>query len=321
MWGSTDEVAAEERVEWYRDLVSRSVVPYELAVTDPATFRVHSARLSLGHVSLSRHVAAGHQVRRNMRLIRRGDAEHYILGLVTHGGFDLSQGRAASRLEAGDVVLWDTSHPCTAALPGPGDTGMMVLTIPRAMITLPANRLDAALGSKFTTQRGLGALFRQFLSWLNAHAAECAPRELPALEQTALGLASGLLAQRLDSTDQLPSETRQQVLLRHIDAFIDHQLCDPRLAPRSIAAHHHISLRTLYALFDSREESVASLIRRRRLERCRTDLANSSQPIHAIAVRWGFTSASAFTHAFRRAFDTTPRAYRRSLPAQPGQTT
>ncbi|MFD9949903.1 helix-turn-helix domain-containing protein [Nonomuraea sp. NPDC059022] len=319
MWGSTDEVAAGERVEWYRDLVSRSAVPYDLAVTDPATFRVHSAMLSLGQVTLSRHIAAGHQVWRNMRLIRRGDAEHYLLGLVTHGSFDLSQGRAAVRLEAGDVVLWDTSHPCTAALPGPGNTELTVLNIPRTMITLPADRLDAALGSRFTTGQGLGALFRQFLTCLHTHAAECAPQELPALEQTALDLASGLLAQRLNATDRLPPETRQQVLLRRIDTFIDHQLTDPQLAPRSIAAHHHISLRTLYALFDNRDEGVASLIRRRRLERCRTDLANSSQPIHTIAVRWGFASPSAFTHAFRRAFGLTPRAYRRSLPAPPGQ--
>ncbi|MFI6389941.1 helix-turn-helix transcriptional regulator [Nonomuraea sp. NPDC050547] len=166
----------------------------------------------------------------------------------------------------------------------------------------------------------MGHPFRQFLTCLHIHAAECAPHELPALEQTALDLASGLLAQRLSASDLLPPETRQQVLLRRMDTFIGHQLTDPRLAPRSIAAHHHISLRTLYALFGSREEGVAALIRRRRLERCRADLAHSGRPIHAIALRCGFASPSAFTHAFRRAFGITPRAYRRSLPAPPGRT-
>ncbi|MFI6909409.1 helix-turn-helix domain-containing protein [Nonomuraea sp. NPDC050394] len=150
--------------------------------------------LSLGQVSLSRHIAAGHQLWRTMRLIRR------------------------------------------------------------TMITLPANRLDAALGSRFITRQGLGALFRQFLTCLRTPAAECAPQELPALEQTAL----------------------------------DH----------------------------GREEGVAALIRRRRPERCRTDPARSNQPIQAIALRWGFASPSAFTHAFRRAFGITPPR----LPAPPGRT-
>jgi len=60
-------------------------------------------------------------------------------------------------------------------------------------------------------------------------------------------------------------------------------------------------------------EGVAATIRRRRLERCRADLARPDlrqQLIQTIAARWGFTSTTAFSRTFRTAYDITPRDYR-----------
>ncbi|MEE1770360.1 helix-turn-helix transcriptional regulator [Streptomyces sp. JV185] len=80
-----------------------------------------------------------------------------------------------------------------------------------------------------------------------------------------------------------------------------------------MAGHHHLSLRSLHALFRDEPEGVAGTIRRRRLEGCRADLARTDlrrQPIQTIAARWGFTSAAAFSRTFRTAYGTTPRDYR-----------
>jgi AraC-like DNA-binding protein len=59
---------------------------------------------------------------------------------------------------------------------------------------------------------------------------------------------------------------------------------------------------------------VAGCIRTWRLEHCRRDLADCTlrdRPIHAIAARWGFTSAAHFTRTFRAAYGLTPKDYRR----------
>ncbi|MFB9964293.1 helix-turn-helix domain-containing protein [Sinosporangium siamense] len=299
--------------------MSRSLAPHEVTITDSKVFHVRFRGLSLGQIELSQQIEAGHRDRRTPQLIRQSDPEHYLLGLIKRGHIGFSRNRTDVRMETGDVVLWDTSHPYVAAPLDSEGTVVTVLSIPRAMFSLPANGLDAALGSRFTTRRGLGALYRQFLTALETNGAECSPEDLRSLEQTALSLASGLLAQQLNVG--LPPETRQQVMLRRIDAFIDHHLADPQLSPRSIAARHNISLRGLYALFDGRDESVASSVRRRRLERCRTDLADPGLrglPIHAIAARWGFASPSTFAHAFRQAFGTTPVAYRSSMRMSSG---
>jgi AraC-like DNA-binding protein len=68
---------------------------------------------------------------------------------------------------------------------------------------------------------------------------------------------------------------------------------DPTLTPAMIAAAHHVSVRYLYRLFETEQSRVAAWIRQRRLERCPRDLldpALRTQPVSAIAGRWGSPS-------------------------------
>jgi AraC-like DNA-binding protein len=52
------------------------------------------------------------------------------------------------------------------------------------------------------------------------------------------------------------------------------------------------------------------VLRQRRLRAAREQLVSTSHPVKRIAVECGFTSASAFIHAFRAELNTTPKAYR-----------
>jgi AraC-like DNA-binding protein len=76
---------------------------------------------------------------------------------------------------------------------------------------------------------------------------------------------------------------------------------------------HHISVRALHRLFEEQDTTVTDLIRTRRLENCRRDLADPRQrqhPVRAIAARWGYPDPANFTRSFRAAYGVTPRAYR-----------
>ncbi|MCD4847863.1 MAG: AraC family transcriptional regulator [Candidatus Aegiribacteria sp.] len=64
-------------------------------------------------------------------------------------------------------------------------------------------------------------------------------------------------------------------------------------------------------------ETLASLIRRLRLERAAFRLLNGVEPIMLIAIRAGYDSNQSFTRAFKTAFGETPsdfKKYRKSIP-------
>ncbi|MFF3552137.1 AraC-like ligand-binding domain-containing protein [Streptomyces tsukubensis] len=311
-WVSHDTVAASDKAEWFNDMISRTVAPHRMALLDPATFHARTGVLELGRVSVAYHEFGAQESWRTPQHIRRSDPGHYFLGLVTGGGMRVQQGRNHAGLGPGDGVLFDTSHPYSAGTTSPEGSRVLLLSIPRTAVSLPAGRLDALLAGGFPARDGIGAILGNFLGSLRHHAAECSPGELEALERSAVVLASALLAQQLDIGDALPVETKEEVALRQILAFIENHLDDPELTPQTVAARHHMSLSGLYGLFRTQEEGVAARIRRRRLERCRAELvsARGPRPIHAIAARWGFTSNTAFSRTFKAAYGMSPRAYR-----------
>jgi AraC-like DNA-binding protein len=128
------------------------------------------------------------------------------------------------------------------------------------------------------------------------------------------------LAGRLDRPEEVPAAISQRALLLRVHAFIEGGLADHRLTPAAVARAHHVSLRSLYKLFEPERTSVAGLIRERRLERCRRDLldpALAARPVSAIAACWGLTNPAHFSRAFRAAYGVSPVEYRRLGDARP----
>ena len=78
-----------------------------------------------------------------------------------------------------------------------------------------------------------------------------------------------------------------------------------------------MSLRALHALFEDTDVSVAALVRRSRLARCRSDPERpGSGSVTEIAFRWGFTDAAHFSNVFKREFGLSPREVRRAASAR-----
>lgn len=316
MWSvvSTGEVPAGDRFDWYSDVVSSEVMPAALSCERPAEFRGEAAVLDLGEIRASRFSLSPLRSRRTAAMIRRGDPEEYQLALLRQGATSLSQHRSECTVGAGDLMLWDTSRPSDNQMPaGGGEVRATILMLPRDVLPLPTQRLDQVLARRIPGDRGTAAVLASFMASLETHGAECTPEELRRLGAVAVDLAAACLAQQSDADDLLPAEARTRALVRKVHAFIEHNLGDPELDPAAVAAHHHISVRTLHQLFHGQGEGVHARIRRRRLERCRADLADPAlrnRPVGAVAARWGFSGPVVFSRSFREAYGVSPTEFR-----------
>ncbi|MGG8408819.1 helix-turn-helix domain-containing protein [Streptomyces sp. 12297] len=341
MWAtvSSDELPAGDRFDWFSDMVAREVVPTAISSERPAEFRAEAAVLDLGELRVSRLAYAPLRSRRTPALIRRGDPEQYQLAMVSKGSMVMSQHGNECHAHAGDLVFWDTSRPSDARAPAPDapDHQLVILQLPRNALPLQAHRLDRLLARRIPGGSGTAAMLASFMSNLVDHGDQCAPAELGRLGAVAADLAATCLAQHLGAGELLPAEVRARAQLRRIHAFIEHHLGDPDLSPSVIAARHSMSVRSLHQLFrnhghsqdrpekekpneretekerERERESVHALIRRRRLERCRADLARTgprAHPVGVIAARWGFSGPAVFSRSFREAYGLSPSEFR-----------
>ncbi|MGW7056180.1 AraC-like ligand-binding domain-containing protein [Streptomyces sp. NPDC054887] len=302
-----------DRFEWFLETVSNEVMPLSLSSDRRDNFHADIQDTSLGSVALSAFEFSPMRAWRSAKHIRQGDPEGYQLVLVTQGSFRVSQeGREA--LVAGDFVLSDTSRPMLTECLSDGDpVHALTLQIPRSALPLSPRSLEPLLVHRLPAQKGATAILAGFVRTLHTQAAHCGTEALHSMGSATIDLVTACLAQHLDSLDGAPIEARSELMLQRILRFIEHNLGDPDLSPRTIAERHNVSLRTLYTLFDSEPTSIAGVIRRRRLERCHTDLARPEmdhRTVQAIAARWGFTNPTTFSRAFRDAYGLTPTEHR-----------
>lgn len=313
---STAEVAARERVDFWRDVSSRLWVPYELRCERELAsgFRARAGVSELGPMQVALMTSVRHTVLRTPKLIRGADPEVFKLGVIDRGAGRMTQDDRCTDFSVGDLILFDTSRPYEAGFhPDTLVNRLLLLSFPRSVLPFPPRDLRRLSGVRIPGAQGIGALSSQFMLRLARHMDELGPADIARLSTLTLDMLTVALAGALDTESLVPPHTRRRALMARIHAFIRDNLGDTRLTPHAIAAAHHISRRYLHKLFQEEGHTVAGWVRERRLEQCRRDLADprlATRPIGAIAARWGFTNAAHFSQAFRAAHGLSPRQFR-----------
>ncbi|CAL9334193.1 helix-turn-helix domain-containing protein [Streptomyces sp. enrichment culture] len=318
---STDGVPAADRFGWWADMVSDEVMPVTIRSAHAARFRGGVEAVGMPHSQVAAFSFSPMTARRSPVQIRRRDPQEYFLVLVHGSPIRLEQARGVACLGAGDMALFSTSAPLVCDFPDQGrQIRLTLLRLPRTALPLAGGRADRLLAEPLHRGgAGSAGLLGSYLRGLPAAARTCGPAELARLGQIGADLAATVLAGRLGAEETLPAETRKAVLHARIRSFIEHHLGDPGLHPAAIAAHHHISVRSLHLLFRRDQETVGAMIRRMRLERCHADLADPAldhRTIAATAARWGFRDPADFSRAFRRAYGVSPSEVRAQARAQ-----
>lgn len=294
---------------WCR-LVARSFVPLEVTSDRARSFRGMMQCRTMEDISIVAVAAERHAVLRTPALIRAGGSRYFKLSIMLSGSGLLIQDNREALLLPGDIAVYDTHRPYT--LEFDSDFRSLVLMFPQQLVDLPASAISQLMAIKMSGDAGLGKVISPFLIEMSRNLDQLSGASGARLAHNAVDLVTTMFSAELDISRGADRSPRAQLMAR-IRSYIEANLWDAELSPASVAAAHFISYRYLHVLFREENETVANLIRNRRLQQIRRELrdpVHAERSISAIAARWGFSDAAHFSRIFRATFDSTPSEYR-----------
>ncbi len=311
-----EDLPSADRFAYWYEMTTKAYVPTVMDTRHRSDFRAETEGVNLRSMQIFASVHSPLACRRTARMIRKSDPDMYIVGLIRNGGAIFSQEGRSVILGVQDFLLFDTSRPFwTESDAEDGACAEITIHLPKSLLPLPSRMMDDLISRRLPGGEGMRSLLRVNLEHLISGHCRLQSTDLSRVEGVLLDLITSAMADELGAGSLVPPEMYRTALAMRIRAFIEQHLGDPWLSPSSIAEAHHISLRYLQRIFQQDDQTVTGWIRRRRLERCRRDLADpllTAQPVHAVAAMWGFSHPQHFSRAFRADFGMSPQEYRRA---------
>jgi AraC-like DNA-binding protein len=306
----TRSAAIPSRASTWNDALRRASVPLTVYSRGDDGFAGRLRANLIGDLRILTIKADAQTVIRTPQLSGDGDeAAFYKFIFHMSGRCRVTQDDRSVELENRALVIYDTTRPYRLDFLGPYTHH--VLMVPRDALGLAPGVIARLTAAPIPVNQGAARVLKRMVVSLSSDVKELNERNRLTIAETLIEL-SAAVAQEL-AGDALTTEDSGQ--FAEILAFVEHHLSDASLTPQVIASAHFMSLRSLQTLFQSRDESPSSWIRKRRLENCRRYLIRTNEPVSTVAARWGFPDPGTFTRSFRRAFGEAPGAYRASHPA------
>ncbi|ODA20238.1 hypothetical protein A9G00_34540, partial [Achromobacter xylosoxidans] len=247
--------------------------------------------------------------RRSALDVRRSQVDHLLIQLFVAGGTRGDYGKRQVNVSAGAIGLLDLGQTIDSRT-----TSFSTITL-----TVPRDRLPTALrdrklhGALLDPAQGATRLLASHLTQLMQHAPTLTREAMSASVNAGLMLLSGSLSalrdgESDDATRQVVRDGMHRLVRRHIERHLDSE----QLSPETIAAALGISRSALYRLF-LRDGGVSAYVQGRRLDKCFDELllaCGNRVGIAELAYRYGFSSESAFSRAFRLRFGASPSEVR-----------
>ncbi|WP_162140005.1 helix-turn-helix domain-containing protein [Sphingomonas sp. Mn802worker] len=241
---------------------------------------------------------------------QRADTRGFCFLLQRSGKGELRQQGCRELLSCGDIALYDPANAWQYQVHERGE--IILLHIPAALLAEnlpdPAGLCGRRLGCNEGLIATVGAMTTTLVSQLRGGLDEVSRQRAA---NHLLGMISSCFVS--GALDDRSGSAIVAGRLWRIRDFIEQNLRNPDLSPTLVASAMRVSPRYLRMIFATQDESIASYVRRRRLEECANQLADARWRGHSIteiAFGWGFNSAPHFTRSFRDCFGLSPRQYR-----------
>lgn len=314
MSDTAQAVRPAEGFEAWEDSICHTFVPLRARCADgTAAFTGAVDSTMLGSVMLADVTASHALVERTPRLIRSDDPELYKFGLQISGTSIIEQDDRQARLRPGDLAIYDTSRPYRISFSD--GFRMTVAMFPRSLVRLPAQQMATMTAVRLAGDSGLGSLVAPLMKGIGAELDARRPVIATHLGDAVLDLVTAAFAQQMERPLDPDASASYRSLITRVRRFVDQRLHDPALTSKVVADAHFVSVRYLQKAFATEGVSVSTLIRTRRLEQCRRDLADAvcaHLSIAQVGSRWGFPDAAHFSRLFRATYGLSPREFRKA---------
>ena len=246
-------------------------------------------------------------------MCQHDDTDHLLLQLFVRGENAVANGGAEYRESSDNVYVVNCGYEIDARST---DSRVMTLVLPRSLVMDELPHLADVRGALFAPGSAGARLFVDHMLSLGANLPKAAAGEVPGIVKGTLGLLDSLTLY-----NDLQSSQATDAAFRAACRYIDARLGDPSLGVEGVCRHLRCSRATLYRMFAA-HGGVRQHIQRRRLVECFKAVCSPRhrhRRVFDIALDYGFTSPSHFSHLFRAHFGMTPRDVREAgLGASPG---
>lgn len=270
------------------------------------------SRHSFGHVGLSQIASVPQDVEARLDEVPVRAMESTQFQLVHAGTLILRQGDEQTRFRAGDLAVYDAGRPFSFVYPEAFRATIVqvptVLLRPRGVLPDWADARTVSRGS--TGRLLLEGLLRGGVGSGSGSAAAsdvAAPYSLS--DETVR--AARLMVAELDGDRPEGDRRNPDRLVDDAIDLIRSRFADPTLTAASIAARFHVSIRTLFAAFETQGDTVLGTIRRTRLAAAERLLLSTPMPVGEIGRAVGYTDVTAFIRVWKAATGVTPARWRR----------
>ena len=302
---STDDVAPQDRIAVWRELIFQSSLQVDIVPTDAAPFR---ATATLRQLPGLRIVTGTSPAASYRRAVRKVEADDVALQFGTAEDVSANLNRREAEIDPYDAFLL----PCgdCASIDLPHNSRFTALRLPRAAIAPSISNLGDTYCKRIPHDTPALSLLRHYIGLLDADdSALAAPEQQHAAVTHLYDLIVMTLGATRDAAEVANGRGVRAARLKSMKDDIVRRLKDPALSVRSVAARHNVTPRHVQKLFEESGETFTQYVVAQRLARASRLLADPQligRTVTSIALDVGFGDLSYFNRAFRKQFGVTP---------------